>query len=450
MAEREASLSYLLLCCRRGLDLIDSTESRQDRRVMLSLLLRDLEGASELLAGATQEQAAELLALRSEAAGWRKRIGPPVSPGLEVRNADSNSRNPRRAPRRWGRRLREAPSISQPLTAIRPGRADVDGGEGDCQAPAAPLRELRGRREEGIPGIEEGSALTEPRLLEVLPAARFWVEAGVGLGQAGKLVRAGFPSLESLKSASRDELLAIPGIGNVTIWICEQLLGRRLPSVIGDWQAQGFSSNAAAALAGAGIDSLEALARLTEGEIAGLGLRNPDRQLCETLLGRRLRETPVPPPARKRAPEAERAIRALHQQVLQQLAAFFARTEEGPVTDEDPARLVLWEAARGIESVIDGAPQGLDLTIDHPATREALHEWVVRHHFALRVLDDPGDILISAHTPEECQLRVYFEYGRWFATWLKLEVDESQPEVRRRALILFETGRQGELVETAV
>ncbi len=417
---------------------------------MLSLLLRDLEDAAELLSGATQEQAAELLALRSEAAGWRKRIGPPVSPGLEVRNADSNSRNPRRAPRKRVRRLRRAPSAARRAAAIRPGRVDADGGEGGRQASAAPLRRLRGRREEGLAGIEGQAALTEPRLLDTLPAARFWIEAGVQLGQAGKLVRAGFPSLESLAEASRDELLAIPGVGKMTVEICERLLGRRLPSVIGDWKALGFSGTAAAAFAEAGIDSLEALAKLTEREIASFGLRNPDQQLCETLLGRRLKGTPLPPPARRRAPEAERAIRTIHQQVLQQLAALFPRKHQGPVMDEDPAHLALWEAARVIESVIDGAPQGLDLTADHPATGEALYEWVVRHHFALRVLDDPGDILISAHTPKESQLRVFFEHGRWFATWIKLEVDESQPESIRRELILFETGEQGELVEAAV
>ncbi len=290
--------------------------------------------------------------------------------------------------------------------------------------------------------------MTEPRLLEVFPAARFWVEAGVGLGPAGKLVRAGFPGLESLAEASRDDLLAIPGVGILTVEICERLLGRRLPSLIGDWQARGFSPKGAAVLAEAGIDSLEALARLTDEEIGAIALRHPDRQLFKNLRGPRPQGAEPPAAPAKADPELERSLRKLHQQILLELVEHFPARGIGPVVE--PALLAMWEAGRVIESVIVGAPQGLDLTADDPGTGEALYEWVVRHHFALRVLDDPGEILISAHTPEECQLRVLFEHGRYFATWIKLDVDESQPESLRRELILFETGEQGELVETAV
>ncbi len=311
------------------------------------------------------------------------------------------------------------------------------------------MRELRGRGEAGLAEIEGGAGLTERKLLETLPAARFWVEAGVGLGPAGKLVRAGFPSLESLAGVSRDELLAIPGVGIVTVQLCERLLGRRLPSVIDGWQAQGFSGTAAASLAKAGIESVEALARLTDQEISAFGLRSPDRQLCQDLLGRRL-QGPKPPAAPATVdPKVERSLRKLHQQILLELVELFpGQRGTGPAVE--PALLALWEAGRVIEAVIGGAPRGLDLTAGDTETGEALYEWVVRHHFALRVLDAPGDVLVAPHTPEECQLKVQFTQGRWFATWVRLDVAESQPEVRRRALVLFETGRQGELVETAV
>jgi hypothetical protein len=43
-------------------------------------------------------------------------------------------------------------------------------------------------------------------------------------------------------------------------------------------------------------------------------------------------------------------------------------------------------------------------------------------------------------------LRVYFEHGRWFVTWLNLEEDTARPEAERRELLVFEKSESGELL----
>jgi hypothetical protein len=65
-------------------------------------------------------------------------------------------------------------------------------------------------------------------------------------------------------------------------------------------------------------------------------------------------------------------------------------------------------------------------------------------------LEDPGFIHVPAHTPEECQLRVFQEYGRWFVTWIKLEEDMSRPEVLTRELLVLATDQDGRVHVTEV
>lgn len=123
-----------------------------------------------------------------------------------------------------------------------------------------------------------------------------------------------------------------------------------------------------------------------------------------------------------------------------------------PAGEQERWRRALWRAARELDSLL-GEPSlfaDLDLTKDDPAVQERLYELVVQERFSLRLLVDEGDIDIPLYTPEECGLHVFFQYGRWFVTWLKLEEDMSRPEALSRELLRFERDANGQLVFTQV
>lgn len=115
---------------------------------------------------------------------------------------------------------------------------------------------------------------------------------------------------------------------------------------------------------------------------------------------------------------------------------------------EESLRLGLWAAARGLEALLRdaGVPADLDLTRDDPATRQILFDHVTWEYFLPHALEDPGDFDVPAYTPEECGLRVFFDHGRWFVTWLKLEEDMKRAEAKTRELLVIEKDRHGRLV----
>ena len=96
------------------------------------------------------------------------------------------------------------------------------------------------------------------------------------------------------------------------------------------------------------------------------------------------------------------------------------RDEDSQDLDEQVLRQSLWSAVRGLESLLcqEHEPADLDLHQNDEATRRILYDFVIWDYFTPRALDDPGDITVPRYTPEECGLRVFFEHGRWFVTWL--------------------------------
>jgi len=96
-----------------------------------------------------------------------------------------------------------------------------------------------------------------------------------------------------------------------------------------------------------------------------------------------------------------------------------------PGVDEDGSpkpytnlRKRLWGATRQLDELLDAALSSClgDLTQNDPATQERLYALVVERCFTRHALADEGDIEFSAFTPEECELRIVFMYGRWMAT----------------------------------
>ncbi|HEX5719408.1 MAG TPA: hypothetical protein VF179_24825 [Thermoanaerobaculia bacterium] len=123
------------------------------------------------------------------------------------------------------------------------------------------------------------------------------------------------------------------------------------------------------------------------------------------------------------------------------------KAEGSPDLDEQVLRQSLWSAVRALDPLLrdEHAPVGLDLDRNDEATRQILYDFVAWEYFTPHALEDTGDIHMPRYTPEEGGLRVFFEYGRWFVTWLKLEKESSQPEAQRRELLVFEKDQDGHL-----
>jgi hypothetical protein len=82
-------------------------------------------------------------------------------------------------------------------------------------------------------------------------------------------------------------------------------------------------------------------------------------------------------------------------------------------------------------------PAGLDLRSDSEETRQALYDLVVRDNFIPWPDRDPDDQWIPPYTPEQARLKIFFDHGRWFATWLKLEEPADLPDAKRRELLVL-------------
>ena len=137
-------------------------------------------------------------------------------------------------------------------------------------------------------------------------------------------------------------------------------------------------------------------------------------------------------------------LEAMRMRLLGMLAPL-QRDEDAQDLDEQVLRQSLWSAVRGLESVLrdEHEPAGLDLHQNDEATRRILYDFVIWDYFTPRALEDEGDITVPRYTPEECGLRVYFEHGRWFVTWLELDKASSQPEAKRRELLVFDKDENG-------
>jgi hypothetical protein len=85
---------------------------------------------------------------------------------------------------------------------------------------------------------------------------------------------------------------------------------------------------------------------------------------------------------------------------------------------------------------------GCDLTTENEATRRAIYELVVAESFTRKPLDPPDDVWEPPYTPEQAGLEVVFQWGRWFATWIKLEEPEDRPERERREVLVYEPDSQ--------
>ena len=136
--------------------------------------------------------------------------------------------------------------------------------------------------------MEEKRDRQRASFLRRVPKARAWIDAGFEIQIAVKLLEAGFPRIESIGELSREQFLAKRGLGTGTLKKCEALLGRPLRSLADYWMEQGLALGAAEALGRVGVDSVEALGKLTREELRAAGVRDDQLKDCEALMERAL------------------------------------------------------------------------------------------------------------------------------------------------------------------
>jgi hypothetical protein len=295
--------------------------------------------------------------------------------------------------------------------------------------------------------MEEKRDRQRAAFLRRVPKARAWIDAGFAIQIAARLLAAGFPSIESIGELSREQFLANRGLGPDTLKKCEALLGRPLRSLADYWMEQGLALGTAEALGRLGIDSAEALGRLTREELRAAGVRDDQLKDCEALLERAI-------------PEAVGQRSFLVAGILPELGAAFGQllsslailqSKRSTLCEEEELlRLSLVKAISALDAFLSSPPAGLNLTSPSAETQSAIYAYLARTQFSCRLLDDDGNIHTPTHSAEECELAVYFQHGRWFATWVKPEVDPGQPETLRRELLRFETDGAGRLAATKV
>jgi hypothetical protein len=82
----------------------------------------------------------------------------------------------------------------------------------------------------------------------------------------------------------------------------------------------------------------------------------------------------------------------------------------------------------------------LDLSVFSEETRLALYEVVAAENFG-PTETARGEGSVPQYTAEQAGLEVVWIWGRWFATWWKLELPETLLEAERREILLLQENR---------
>jgi DNA-directed RNA polymerase alpha subunit len=136
-----------------------------------------------------------------------------------------------------------------------------------------------------LPGVGDRSLAQLERLqgAPLVSPADAWRERGLPPQVANTLARLGIESIEKLGALTREEFLSRPGVGNGTLRAVEALLGRSLDSPVREWRRRGLWAPAAHRLARAGIRTVAELVKLTDRDLRKLGLSENDVAACWSL-----------------------------------------------------------------------------------------------------------------------------------------------------------------------
>lgn len=136
-------------------------------------------------------------------------------------------------------------------------------------------RSVRGKGKERA-GPDEPSPEPEPA------AGDDWSARGLSPFWCGRLQRAGIGTVEAFRRLTREEFLALDGLGGGALARCEKASGIRLPAA--GWVAKGCTPELSAKLARAGIRMPEDLKRYSPEDLRELGLSRREIDLCERLI----------------------------------------------------------------------------------------------------------------------------------------------------------------------
>lgn len=212
----------------RGLQQIEKTRNKDDRRVMLGCLLFDLVAIEKAMVreGCTAGEQARLGTLARRAWEIQRRIGSPTK------------------------------DPSSPSSATRKTRK-----------PTQSFATLRGRAN------------------QVPPQADYWISRGISGRIAVFLVRAGIETLDHLARTTRKEFFLGRGLGETALHQCEALLGRPLASPEDDWLRAGCPRwLLARKLVRAKILTVEDLRRVDDEELAAAGLDRREIEQCNRIV----------------------------------------------------------------------------------------------------------------------------------------------------------------------
>jgi uncharacterized protein YjiS (DUF1127 family) len=151
------------------------------------------------------------------------------------------------------------------------------------------MKDLGGMtREElaAIPGVGDRSLarLEQLRGAPLASPVDYWLERGLSPHVANRLARSGIDSVEKLEGMTREQFLSHTAVAEGTLLIVEAMLGRALDSPAREWRRRGLWAVAAYRLARSGIRTVAELAKLTEPELRKLGLSPDDVAACRSLV----------------------------------------------------------------------------------------------------------------------------------------------------------------------
>lgn len=120
-------------------------------------------------------------------------------------------------------------------------------------------------------------------------AIAYWLSKGFTKRGAAALAGAGLRTLEEAAAAGIEQLEVLRGVGWEGIRLCEELLGRPLVHRAQYWTLRGLPGRTAGYLIRAGIATLEDLGRMTKADfLSHRGLGETALRQCEAVLGRPL------------------------------------------------------------------------------------------------------------------------------------------------------------------
>ena len=119
--------------------------------------------------------------------------------------------------------------------------------------------------------------------------------------------------------------------------------------------------------------------------------------------------------------------------------------EENP--EEMAVRHVHWQNVRDLDAKVRREHYSkVDLSQIDSDMEEVLYGCVVLDHFTMLPLAEPGKVITPPlYSAAQAGLRIFFERGSWYATWIKLEEPPFQSDSVRRQMLVIEQREDGAL-----